>query len=61
MQLSLPLDVWLYIIRFIPDATLRGMLAVNVFFYNISMDMKYKTIKLQKFNEKTMKLLSRLA
>ncbi|KIK62978.1 hypothetical protein GYMLUDRAFT_41280 [Collybiopsis luxurians FD-317 M1] len=58
---ELPPEIWIYITKFIPDDTLRKLLPVNVFFYNIAMDMRYKALELQKFNNRTMKLLNRLA
>ncbi|KAJ3983877.1 hypothetical protein F5890DRAFT_1554598 [Lentinula detonsa] len=58
---ELPLEIWLYIATFIPEATLRELLGVNLLFYNISLDMRYKSITLQRFSSRTMKLLKRLA
>ncbi|KAF5337467.1 hypothetical protein D9757_014668 [Collybiopsis confluens] len=58
---ELPPEIWIYITRFIPDGTLRKLLAVNVFFYNIAMDLRYRTLELQKFSSQTMRLLSRFA
>ncbi|KAJ4477256.1 hypothetical protein J3R30DRAFT_194948 [Lentinula aciculospora] len=58
---ELPLEIWIYIAAFIPDATLRGLFGVNLFFYNISMNLRYKSIALQRFTSRTVKLLSRLA
>lgn len=38
------------------------MVGVNFFFYDISLELRYRTIELQKFDPRTtVKLLSRLA
>ncbi|KAF9068267.1 hypothetical protein BDP27DRAFT_1295432 [Rhodocollybia butyracea] len=58
---DLPLEIWLHITRFIPDATIRSMIAVNSFFYNLSMDLRYKSLELQRINSRTRILLNRLA
>ncbi|KAJ3893263.1 hypothetical protein GG344DRAFT_75146 [Lentinula edodes] len=60
-MIELPLEIWIYIAAFIPEATLRDLLGVNLFFYNISMDVRYKSVVLQRFSAGTKKLLLRLA
>ncbi|KAF5367518.1 hypothetical protein D9758_003625 [Tetrapyrgos nigripes] len=62
VQPQLPLELWLYITQFIPDAALRkDLLEVNKFFYEISMDLRYRQVHLQTLNPTTLKIISRLS
>ncbi|KAJ3841996.1 hypothetical protein F5878DRAFT_722539 [Lentinula raphanica] len=58
---ELPSEIWLHIASFIPDATLKRLTGVNLLFYNISMDLRYKSIVLQRLDSRTMMLLKRLS
>ncbi|KAK7463521.1 hypothetical protein VKT23_006869 [Stygiomarasmius scandens] len=62
VQPQLPLELWLYIVQFIPEAVLRRqLLGVNRFFYEISMDLRYRQVELQTLKPATSKVISRLS
>ncbi|KAJ7455376.1 hypothetical protein B0H11DRAFT_2067855 [Mycena galericulata] len=57
---TLPPEIWLYIVTFIPDDELLGLVGVNIFFYERALNVRYGTIRVETVNSGMDKLLRRL-
>jgi len=62
MPSDLPTEVLLYIASFIPNDEFlaSGLVGVNILFYNLALDIRYGTIRVETVNKTTEKLLHRL-
>ncbi|KAJ7647473.1 hypothetical protein FB45DRAFT_893548 [Roridomyces roridus] len=57
---DVPPEIWLYIASFICDDDLKGLMGVNIHFYNLGMALRYGTIHIDTVNSRTDRLLRRL-
>lgn len=48
----IPDDIWVAVIRFIPDIVLKQLLGVNSVFFNKGMQLRYEFIKMSTRNPK---------
>ncbi|KAJ7126908.1 hypothetical protein C8R44DRAFT_779865 [Mycena epipterygia] len=56
-----PTELWLYISSFIPNDELSGLMGVNIHFYNLALDSRYREIRIETVNTNTDRLLARLS
>ncbi|KAJ7104068.1 hypothetical protein B0H15DRAFT_808311 [Mycena belliarum] len=59
-MLDVPPEIWLYISSFISNDDLLELIGVNIQFYNLALDIRYRTIRIDTVNASTDKLLQRL-
>ncbi|KAJ7707625.1 hypothetical protein B0H17DRAFT_1033298 [Mycena rosella] len=59
-MLEIPPEIWLYISSFIPNDELLSLAGVNIHFYNLALDRRYSTIRIEAMNATTDKLLRHL-
>ncbi|KAF7336687.1 hypothetical protein MVEN_02103700 [Mycena venus] len=59
---ELPSELWLYIASFIPNDEIleSGLIGVNIHFYNLALNLRYSTIRVETVNTTTERLLQRL-
>ena len=57
---TLPNDVWDYIAQFIPALTLKDMISVNRFFFDLAMDYRYRQISFTYLSARMLWMLVRL-
>ncbi|KAJ6576571.1 hypothetical protein DFH09DRAFT_1311239 [Mycena vulgaris] len=59
-MLEVPPKIWLYISSFIDNDELVELMGVNIHFYNLALDTRYRTIRVETVSASTDKLLHRL-
>jgi hypothetical protein len=57
---EVPPEILLYISSFIPNDELVKLVGVNIHFYNLALDIRYRVIRVETVNATTDKLLHRL-
>jgi hypothetical protein len=57
---EIPTEIWLYIASFIPNDEILEFTGVNIHFYNLALEIRYSTIRIESVNLYTEKLLHRL-
>ncbi|KAJ7714966.1 hypothetical protein DFH07DRAFT_369130 [Mycena maculata] len=57
---EVPTEIWLYISSFIPNDELVKLMGVNIHFYELALNIRYGTIRVETVNSSTEKLLRRL-
>ncbi|KAJ6576574.1 hypothetical protein DFH09DRAFT_363785 [Mycena vulgaris] len=57
---EVPPEIWLYISSFIDNDELVELMGVNIHFYNLALDIRYRTIRVETVSASTDKLLHRL-
>ncbi|KAJ7928957.1 hypothetical protein B0H13DRAFT_2652864 [Mycena leptocephala] len=57
---EIPTEIWLYIASFIPNDEILEFTGVNIHFYNLALEIRYSTIRIESVNLYTEKLLYRL-
>ncbi|KAJ7475919.1 hypothetical protein FB451DRAFT_1463052 [Mycena latifolia] len=57
---EVPPEIWLYISSYIPNDELLELIGVNIHFYNLALDIRYSTIRVETVTANTEKLLHRL-
>ncbi|KAJ7773385.1 hypothetical protein B0H16DRAFT_1409461 [Mycena metata] len=57
---EVPTEILLHIASFIPKDELHNFIGVNLFFYNLALDSRYSTIRIESVDVQTHKLLQRL-
>ncbi|KAM6497359.1 hypothetical protein JOM56_007832 [Amanita muscaria] len=60
MSTTLPNDLWDYVVQFIPALSLKDMISVNRYFFNLAMDYRYRQISFTYLNERMLWMLVRL-
>ncbi|KAK7033189.1 hypothetical protein R3P38DRAFT_3393117 [Favolaschia claudopus] len=60
LMTELPAELYLYIASFIPDDELFKFVGVNLHFYNLVLNLRYNTIRIESVNATTQRLLQRL-
>jgi hypothetical protein len=59
-MVELPMDIWLCVTQFLSNDRLKELLGVNHFFYNLAMDLRYKTVTLENPSLATVRRIERL-
>ncbi|KAJ7285070.1 hypothetical protein C8J57DRAFT_1290355 [Mycena rebaudengoi] len=59
-MVDIPVDIWLYISTFLPDDEVLRLVGVNLHFYNLALDLRYGTVRIETVSASTAKLLLRL-
>jgi len=57
---SLPIELWLEILYYLPRTALRGLIGVNRTLFELALDDIYEECRLISNDEKTSKLLTRI-
>jgi hypothetical protein len=56
----IPLEIWLMIATYIPEPDFKNLIGLNVYFYNIIMDARYKDVYIGFIGDYMLKKLARL-
>ncbi|KAJ7170789.1 hypothetical protein C8R43DRAFT_981070 [Mycena crocata] len=57
---EIPTEIWLYIASFIPNDDLPALMGVNILFYNLALDIRYRQVRIGTVSASTERLLHRL-